>query len=126
MAQMTIYESDGKFFVPLDENLKLLKEHNEALKENEELLKEVQFLKNDGAVWASGLDWLKEQTGIRSNQILMSKLLGPYQHQLSVEFGGFVKYPKANREPWQFCIRPMQEFLNEHFAEIMTKGNMVG
>lgn len=113
----TIQEINGVFYIPLDDNLKLLREQNELLKENEKLKKQLA----EKEAWVTGLGWLKKQVGIQSEDKLRELILLPNKKVLSVEYGGPVKFSSGRGSNWRFEPVRMKQFLQENFSKILTK-----
>ena len=68
-----------------------------------------------GASWVKGLNWLKEQTGIRSTVTLRENLLYKYRKELEINC---VTYPSTKGEHWYFNVIPMKKWLRDNFRRI--------
>lgn len=64
--------------------------------------------------WVSGLDWLVEQTSIKSYQQLKEKILFPFKDELV----DFVDYPENAGGRWRFNSYHMKHWLRTNFAKI--------
>lgn len=64
--------------------------------------------------WATGIDWLSEQTGIISPQLLKERILFPFKDELI----NFVDYPDSQGEKWRFNTFYMKSWLRENFRKI--------
>lgn len=65
-------------------------------------------------IWASGLGWLSEQTGIKSPQLLRERVLYPNKKELEE----FVDFPQRRGEHWRFHIELTREWLDENFKGV--------
>nr|WP_209794475.1 DUF771 domain-containing protein [Cytobacillus luteolus] len=72
-------------------------------------------------VWWTMKD-LEQVTGYSDDWLKENILLRPaFKKILDLENGGFVYYPEKRREKWLFIALKMQEFLENHFAQIFSK-----
>lgn len=64
--------------------------------------------------WATGLEWLSNQTSIKSPLMLREKILYPYKEELLE----FVYFPTKQSENWRFNVFYMKKWLRENFYKI--------
>ena len=74
-----------------------------------------QLEKQADVTWVKGLEWLKEQTGIRSTVTLRENILYPHRDELQT----IVDYPEIRGEHWYFNIAPMKKWLQENFEKVV-------
>ena len=79
---------------------------------------ELEELEQKGASeWISGMNWLSEQTSIKSPQQLKERILYPYKEELS----DFVDYPDNAGGVWRFNTQPTKQWLRNNFKRVLTK-----
>ncbi len=65
--------------------------------------------------WVKGMEWLKEQTGIRSDATLKENILFPNREELEKHC---VDFPDKRGEHWYFNVVPMKKWLQENFHKV--------
>lgn len=80
------------------------------------LIEKVEFERLEelsDVTWVKGLDWLKEQKGIRTTTTLRKNILYKYRDQLE---DSCVSYPEHKGENWYFNVAPMKKWLRNNFS----------
>lgn len=65
--------------------------------------------------WVKGMEWLKRQTGIRSDETLKENILFPNRKELEKEC---VDFPEKRGEHWYFNVVPMKKWLRDNFHKV--------
>ena len=76
-----------------------------------------QLEKQADVTWVKGLEWLKEQTGIRSTVTLRENILYPHRDQLET----IVDYPDNAGGVWRFNAQPTKQWLRNNFKRVLAK-----
>lgn len=88
-----------------------------------EVLSSVQDRTLDGVWW--NMKELEERIGFKQDWIKQHILFHPHWRKyIDAEKGGFVYYPESGSK-WKFHAKRMVQFLDENFADVMTRHTLL-